>query len=198
MLELSQRELAARAGIGEKHLGEIERGLRDPRLSTVLRLLDALDLTPAEAAAFWVEAVAFRPSRPWRGADAPGGDPLAYVAGSEPAHERGRRNAEAERVYPPAEGPRRTHVPSGSGGTIYHMPGNRRFVSPNSNGGWDVNKPGASRSSSHHDTQSDAQSAARGYLRNSGGGELITQGRNGQIRDKDTVSPGHDPYPPKG
>jgi hypothetical protein len=78
------------------------------------------------------------------------------------------------------------------------MPGNRRIVSPNPDGGWDVNKPGAARASSHHDTQSDAQSAARGYLRNSGGGELITQGRNGQIRDKDTVSPGHDPYPPRG
>jgi predicted transcriptional regulator len=57
ILELSQRELAARAGIGEKHLGEIERGLRDPRLSTLLRLLDALDLGPDESAAFWLEAV---------------------------------------------------------------------------------------------------------------------------------------------
>jgi transcriptional regulator with XRE-family HTH domain len=62
MLELSQRELAARAGIGEKHLGEIERGLRDPRLSTLLRLLDALDLGPDEAAAFWMEAVGVPPS----------------------------------------------------------------------------------------------------------------------------------------
>ncbi len=78
------------------------------------------------------------------------------------------------------------------------MSGNRRIVSPNSGGGWDVNKPGASRSSSHHGRQSDAQSAARGYLRNSGGGELITQGRDGQIRAKDSVSPGRDPYPPKG
>jgi len=66
ILELSQRELAARAGIGEKHLGEIERGLRDPRLSTLLRLLDALDLGPDEAAAFWMEAVGHRPSHPVR------------------------------------------------------------------------------------------------------------------------------------
>jgi predicted transcriptional regulator len=66
ILDLSQRELAARAGIGEKHLGEIERGLRDPRLSTLLRLLDALDLAPDEAAAFWMEAVGFRPSHPVR------------------------------------------------------------------------------------------------------------------------------------
>jgi transcriptional regulator with XRE-family HTH domain len=95
MLELSQRELAERAGIGEKHLGEIERGLRDPRLSTLLRLLDALGLAPAEIAAFWTEALGFRPSYPWRGAYAPGGDSLAYGAGSEAAHERGGRDAEA-------------------------------------------------------------------------------------------------------
>jgi hypothetical protein len=78
------------------------------------------------------------------------------------------------------------------------MASNRRTVSPNSDGGWDVNKPGASRASSHHDTQADAQAAGRRYLRNEGGGELSTQGRDGRIRDKDTVPPGNDPYPPKG
>lgn len=62
MLELSQRELAARAGIGEKHLGEIERGLRDPRLSTVMRLVVALDLSHDELVAFWEEAAGLRPS----------------------------------------------------------------------------------------------------------------------------------------
>ena len=67
MLELSQRELAARAGIGEKHLGEIERGLRDPRLSTLLRLLDALDLRPDEVTAFWDEALGATPPHPGRG-----------------------------------------------------------------------------------------------------------------------------------
>ena len=61
-----------------------------------------------------------------------------------------------------------------------------------------MKNPGASRASSHHDTQADAQRAARGYLGNAGGGELITQGTNGRIRDKDTVPPGHDPFPPRG
>jgi hypothetical protein len=75
---------------------------------------------------------------------------------------------------------------------------NRRFVSPSPDGGWDVNKPGASRASSHHDTQADAQAAARRYLHNEGGGELVTQGTDGRIRAKDTVSPGHDTFPPKG
>lgn len=75
---------------------------------------------------------------------------------------------------------------------------NTRIVSPSPSGGWNVKDPGASRASSHHDTQADAQRAARGYLGNSGGGELITQGTNGRFRDKDTVPPGHDPFPPKG
>jgi hypothetical protein len=75
---------------------------------------------------------------------------------------------------------------------------NRRIVSPNSEGGWDVNKPGASRASSHHANQAEAQAAGRRYLRNEGGGELSIQGRNGRIRGKDSVPPGQDPYPPKG
>lgn len=66
MLDLSQRELARRASIGEKHLGEIERGLRDPRLSTIVRLLDALELRPDELAAFWEEALDTKPPRPGR------------------------------------------------------------------------------------------------------------------------------------
>jgi len=94
--------------------------------------------------------------------------------------------------------PGRTHVPSGGRGTIYRMSGNRRIVSPDSDGGWNVDKPGATRASSHHDTQAEAQTAGRRYLGNSGGGELITQGRDGKIRDKSTVSPGNDPYPPPG
>jgi hypothetical protein len=40
--------------------------------------------------------------------------------------------------------------------------------------------------------------AGRRYLGNEGGGELVTQGRDGRFRDKDTVRPGNDPYPPKG
>jgi hypothetical protein len=87
---------------------------------------------------------------------------------------------------------------SGPGGILGRMAPNTRFVSPNPAGGWDVKKPGASRASSHHGTQAEAQAAGHGYLHNEGGGELITQGRDGRIRDKTTVPPGHDPYPPKG
>lgn len=75
---------------------------------------------------------------------------------------------------------------------------NSRHVVPNPNGGWDVKKPGASRSSAHTDTQREAASRATEIVRNSGGGEVRIHGKDGQIRDSNTVAPGNDPYPPKG
>jgi transcriptional regulator with XRE-family HTH domain len=46
--ELSQEALAAMAGVNPKHLSEIERANKDPRATTVIRLAEALGLTPAE------------------------------------------------------------------------------------------------------------------------------------------------------
>lgn len=74
---------------------------------------------------------------------------------------------------------------------------NRRHVVPNENGGWDVKKPGASRSSAHTDTQKDAISRAKEIVGNAGGGEVRIHDRHGQIRDSDTVKPGNDPFPPR-
>lgn len=48
-----------------------------------------------------------------------------------------------------------------------------------------------------HETQREAEAAARTTLAGSGGGELITKGRDGRIRSKDTIPPGRDPNPPK-
>jgi len=64
-------------------------------------------------------------------------------------------------------------------------------------GGWAVKAPNASRASSTHATQAEAIAAARQVVRNSGGGELVIHGRDGRIRDSDTVSPGRDPFPPR-
>jgi transcriptional regulator with XRE-family HTH domain len=70
--DLSQEALAAHAGISSKHLGEIERGMRDPRLTTIVKLIDALDLRHDELTAFWEEALGHgdptldRASRPHR------------------------------------------------------------------------------------------------------------------------------------
>jgi transcriptional regulator with XRE-family HTH domain len=47
-LDLSQEALADRAGLSAKHVGEIERANKDPRVTTVLRLADALELRSGE------------------------------------------------------------------------------------------------------------------------------------------------------
>ncbi|WP_348763810.1 DUF2188 domain-containing protein [Hyphomonas atlantica] len=62
---------------------------------------------------------------------------------------------------------------------------------------WVNKKLGADRATSRHRTQAEAESAARRNLGNQGGGELITKGRDGRIRSKDTIAPGNDPYPPQ-
>ena len=46
--DLSQEALADEAGLSAKHVGEIERANKDPRLTTVLKLADALELRSAE------------------------------------------------------------------------------------------------------------------------------------------------------
>lgn len=74
---------------------------------------------------------------------------------------------------------------------------NSRDVLPNSEGGWDVKKPEAIRASRHYEKQSDAIDSGRRILSNDGGGELRIHGRDGRIRDSDTIRPGHDPNPPK-
>ena len=74
---------------------------------------------------------------------------------------------------------------------------NDRHVVPNPDGGWDVRKRDASRSSSHHDTQADAIDRGRQIVGNQGGGELYIHGRDGRIRDSDTIAPGSDPNPPR-
>lgn len=67
-------------------------------------------------------------------------------------------------------------------------------VVPNPDGGWDVKRPGAKRTSSHHDTKKPAMDRGRELSRKSGG-ELVDHGRDGRIRDKD--SHGRDPFPPR-
>jgi Uncharacterized protein conserved in bacteria (DUF2188) len=77
------------------------------------------------------------------------------------------------------------------------MSRNERHVVPNDDGGWDVQKPGAERSSGHFPTQGDAIDRARDIVRNSGGGEVVIHRSDGRIRDSDTVPPGNDPFPPR-
>lgn len=74
---------------------------------------------------------------------------------------------------------------------------NNRHVVHNPDGGWNVKAPGADRASSHHDTQTEAIDRAREIVQNVGGGEVVTHGLDGRIRDSDTISPGNDPFPPR-
>lgn len=73
-----------------------------------------------------------------------------------------------------------------------------RTVGPNGKGGWSNKSTGSKRATSNHRTQKAAQQSAHADLRRQGGGELITKGRNGQIRAKNTVAPGNDPRKSKG
>lgn len=64
------------------------------------------------------------------------------------------------------------------------------------NGGWAVRGEGNSRVTSQHQTQRGAIDAGREVARNQGG-ELLIHGRNGQIRERDSVG-NNDPHPPRG
>ena len=70
-------------------------------------------------------------------------------------------------------------------------------VVKNLNGGWDSKRDGATRASSHADTQREAEAEAKLFSGNSGGGEVRIHGEDGKIRDSDTVPPANDPNPPK-
>ena len=67
-------------------------------------------------------------------------------------------------------------------------------VVPNPNGGWDVKRDHAKRSSGHFDTKEDAMNAGRRISRNQNT-ELIPHRKDGQIQNPD--SHGKDPCPPK-
>ena len=73
---------------------------------------------------------------------------------------------------------------------------NARHVVPNKDGGWDVIAPGGERASAHTETQAQAVDRARQIVGNAGGGEVRIHGRDGKLRDSDTVPPGNDPNPP--
>lgn len=72
-----------------------------------------------------------------------------------------------------------------------------RMVYRRADGTWVNKRNDNERASSLHDTQAEAERAARAMLQNQGGGELSTKGLNGQIRSKDTIAPGNDPFPPR-
>lgn len=75
--------------------------------------------------------------------------------------------------------------------------GRNRTIYQRDDGKWVNKRNDKDNASSVRDTQKAAQQDARRMLKNQGGGELTTKGRDGKIRSKDTISPGNDPNPPK-
>ena len=73
-----------------------------------------------------------------------------------------------------------------------------RTVSQRENGAWANQKDGGQRATSLHKTQKQAADSARQNLQNQGGGELKIKNEHGKIRQKDTIAPAKDPFPPKG
>ncbi|MGW1792389.1 DUF2188 domain-containing protein [Streptomyces tubercidicus] len=71
-------------------------------------------------------------------------------------------------------------------------------VTQRSDGKWQAKAEGAARASTVAGTQAAADRRAAEISRNSGGGEVVRHGRDGSIKDKRTIAPGSDPYPPKG
>lgn len=76
------------------------------------------------------------------------------------------------------------------------MADNDRHVFRTEDGQWANQRQGAGRPASLHNTQREAEDAAREMLRNSGGGDLVTHGVDGRIRSKDTIGR-PDPLPPR-
>lgn len=62
-------------------------------------------------------------------------------------------------------------------------------------GTWAVRGEGNERDTSRHDTQAEAIERAREIAERQGG-DVITHGRDGKIRERDSY--GNDPFPPPG
>ncbi|MBN1409080.1 MAG: DUF2188 domain-containing protein [Calditrichaceae bacterium] len=74
---------------------------------------------------------------------------------------------------------------------------NYHVVRNGDTGSWSVKRAGAGRVSGNFSTQRSAERSAKNYARNTGGGEVRIHGRDGRIRDSDTIPPARDPYPPR-
>jgi hypothetical protein len=70
-------------------------------------------------------------------------------------------------------------------------------VSKHPEGGWQYKREGVSKAAGIVNTQYEAEILAKISAAKSGGGEVRIHGRDGKIRDSDTIQPAKDPFPPK-
>jgi hypothetical protein len=73
-----------------------------------------------------------------------------------------------------------------------------RNVFRRADGTWVNKRADADRASSLHSTQADAYAFAREMSKRAGGGEITISGVNGQFREKNTIAPAPDSFPPPG
>lgn len=74
---------------------------------------------------------------------------------------------------------------------------NYHVVKNSKTGDWVVRKAGSLRVSGSFSNQKSAESSAKRFAANAGGGEVRIHGRDGRIRDSDTIFPGNDSCPPR-
>jgi len=68
-------------------------------------------------------------------------------------------------------------------------------VVSNPRGGWSVKREGSNKASRTFENQQEAVDYAKNALAGQGG-DVVIHGRDGRIRDKETIH-GRDPHPPK-
>jgi hypothetical protein len=69
---------------------------------------------------------------------------------------------------------------------------NDRYVQQRTDGRWELVKEQHQRASAVGDTQAAMIDRGREVVSNAGGGELVIKGRDGRIRDTDTIAPGNE------
>jgi hypothetical protein len=67
-----------------------------------------------------------------------------------------------------------------------------RYVQQRRDGKWELVKEDHRRASAVGNTQAEMIDRGRRVVGNAGGGELVIKGRDGRIRDKDTVARGNE------
>lgn len=69
-------------------------------------------------------------------------------------------------------------------------------VTADGDSGWRVQAAGGSRTSSTHDTKSEAVQSAKNLAKSQALGQVVIHGKDGRIQTEHTY--GKDPHPPKG
>jgi transcriptional regulator with XRE-family HTH domain len=186
-LGLTQRELAAMAGVTQPEIARIESGRIAPRWDKVVHLLRSVGAS-----------VQIVPPK--------GRQQLAQAAGGTVGSTSRSRTARTGRYLTVAHSmthpktttkEKKTRTSTGAKGGPRHMTDKHKNVHtvPRESGGWAIKKEGPSRASATFPTKAEAVAAGRERAKSSGVEHLI-HNKDGRIAERNSY--GNDPYPPKG